>query len=152
MQTSRNLKINEMKINHRLYRICYLITIITMILVIIQFFSRGYFSIQNFGFFYIGILFIYSFHKESIRWLGEVRDRRGEYFVYIWIAITIFLYLIDFFSKGYYSHTPDGRVNNSLNDLIKLTLEVGAVFVLTKTMKVITTVLREKIEIKRKNT
>lgn len=147
MKVGKIKQIGEIEINHKLYVICSSVAIVTMVMVLIEFFSRGLFSITRISPFYVGILLIYSLHKEFIRWLGESRDRRGELFVYAWIGITFLLYLIDFFTKGYFTQTPEGEISPVLENLNLITLEVGAIFLLTKFMKVISKIAKEKFKI-----
>ncbi len=137
----------EDEISSKFYIICSSVTVITMMMLLVGFFSRGSFSVLKISPFYIGILLIYSLHKEFIRWLGEKKSRKGERFVYAWIGITLLLYLIDFFSKGYFTQTPEGKINPVLESLNVITIEVAAIFLLTKFMKVVSKIMKEKFKI-----
>jgi len=73
----------ELVINRNLFLICTIITIIVMAMAAIEFLSRGSFFPSRIGFFYIGVLFIYTAHKEMLRWLEEKGvERQGEIFLY----------------------------------------------------------------------
>lgn len=81
----------EAVINRNLFVACAIITLVAMAMVVIEFFSRGNFFPSRIGFFYIGVLFVYSAHKEMLRWLGEKGTKRaGEFFLYSWIGLTLF--------------------------------------------------------------
>ncbi len=141
METKREiheLKTIEEMINRHLYLICATITLFVMIMILVDFFTRGAFSPNRIHFFYIGVLVIYSLHKELLRWLGKREvERQGEYFVYVWIALTTFLYIINFLCKDYFFYTPQGIQNTVLRDTSILTLEVLAIFILTRGLKVL---------------
>jgi tryptophan-rich sensory protein len=135
----------EFVINKNLYIVCGIITVITMAMVLIEFFERGSFPPPGINFFYVGVLFLYSVHKEMLRWLDEKRvDRRGEVFVYLWITLTVILYIIDFIKKGYYTHSSNGSLLNSLSGTTLTTLEVCAIFILTKLSKVANMILEKR--------
>lgn len=126
----------ESLLNKRLYQICGGLTVLVMMMVIIEFFSRGAFPPLKIDLFYLGLLLLYSFHKEIIRWLGEKHiERQGEYFVYGWIGIAVFLHLVNFFSKDYFLYSVDGEFLSVLDDVTILTLEVLAIFILTRGLK-----------------
>ncbi len=128
----------EFIINKNLYLVCGIITVVTMIMTLVDFFSRGNFPPPGINFFYVGVLFLYSIHKEMLRWLDEKRvDRSGEMFVYFWIALTVVLYIVDFVKRGYYTHASNGGILTSLSGATLTTLEVCAVFILTKLSKVV---------------
>jgi hypothetical protein len=132
----------EFTISKNLYAICSIITVVTIIMFLVEFFGRGEFPSPGTNVFYIGVLFLYSIHKEMLRWLGEKRDdRSGEKFVYIWIALTIILYVVDFFKKGYYTRSSSGNQLTTLNEITLTSLEVYGMFILTKLSKVVNTVL-----------
>ena len=109
-----------------------------MLMAAIEFFSRGLFKFSNMSMFYLGVLIIYSLHKELVRWLGEKKTvRQGEYFVYSWIALTTALYLINFFSQNYFSYSPAGHPLNTLNEISILSLEILAIFIFTRALKML---------------
>lgn len=135
----------EFSINRNLYLVSGFITIITMVMALVEFFGRGSFPPPGINFFYIGVVFLYSIHKEMLRWLEEKRtDRHGEIFVYSWIALTVILYIVDFAKKGYYTHSPLGLTLNSLSGVTLTTLEVCAIFIITKLSKVINVILEKR--------
>jgi hypothetical protein len=139
----------EKRINNILFGICIVITIIALGMKIVEFFSRGGFPRPRVSYFYIGILVIYSIHKEALRWIehkefGRAIERKGEYFVYIWIGVTTILYVINFFTKGYFCVSPQGQELSTLADITFTTLEVGGVFLLTRLLKIRTIYLFKK--------
>jgi len=134
----KHLKEVEAGINKHLYLICGIITVAIMIMISVDFFSRGIFSSAKMGLFYLGVLLIYSLHKEIIRWLGERKvERQGEYFVYGWIGLTILLYIINFLSKDYFSYSIQGGPVIVLRDISILTLQVLAIFIFTRCLKIL---------------
>jgi hypothetical protein len=127
----------ETSINDNLFLICTIVTIATMTLMLVNFFSRGSFAPTKIGFFYLSVVLIYSLHKEFIRWLGEKKSvRRGEYFVYAWIILTTTLYVVSFFTNNYFGYSKEGYVVSTLADIAYVTIEVLGVFVLTRIMKI----------------
>lgn len=139
----KKLKEIERKINKNLYLICGVITIITMAMMAIEFFSLGAFLSTKIDLFYLGVLLIYSLHKEALRWLGDNKaERQGEYFVYGWIGLTTLLYVVNFLSKDYFSYSIYGTPLTVLNEISILTLEVFAIFILTRGSKLIKIFLR----------
>ena len=128
----------EAEISNNLFLISLVVTLSTMTLMIVDFFSRGRFLPAKIGFFYISVVAVYSVHKELIRWLGEKRSkRRGEYFVYAWIILTVVLYAINFFSNDYFSYSKEGYPVSGLRDIAYLTIEVMIVFLLTRFFKLL---------------
>lgn len=143
----KNLKKLEIGINKNLYIICAVITIVTMAMVAIEFFSRGSFPSTRIGLFYLGILIIYSLHKELVRWLGERKvERQGEYFVYAWIGFTTLLYIINFLTKDFFIYSAQGATLATLGQTCILTLEVLVIFLITRGSKLIKVVLIKKKE------
>ncbi len=139
------LKTIEGVINRHLYLICGTITLFVMAMILIEFFTRGIFSPTRIHVFYLGVLIIYSLHKELLRWLGEREiERQGEYFVYVWIALTTFLYLINFISGDYFGYTPQGIPNPVLKETSILALEILAIFILTRGLKILKIFLIEQ--------
>jgi len=140
-----NKKIKEIRkvekgINNNLFIICTIVTLVSMTLMVVNFFSRGSFSPAKIGFFYLAVVLIYSLHKEFVRWLGEKKTRRqGEYFVYAWILLTTTLYAVNFFSNNYYSFSEEGYAVSTLADIAFTSMEVLGVFVITRIMKIVFT-------------
>lgn len=134
----KNLRKLETEINKHLYIICGVVTVITMVMVLAKFFSRGDFPPIRITLFYLGILIIYSLHKELVRWLGERRiEHQGEYFVYSWIGLTTLLYVINFLSKDLFVYSSQGASLTTLRETCILTLEVLAIFFITRGSKLI---------------
>jgi len=128
----------EFAINKNLFSICIAITLVAMIMALIEFFTRGAFLSSKMGLFYIGVLFIYSVHKEMLRWLEEKEiERRGEYFVYSWIGLTVILYITNFLTKDYFIYSSKGISLGTLNEIAVITLQVGAIFILSRLSKAI---------------
>lgn len=131
----------EIKISNVLFWLCFFITILTIIMVLLEFFSRGEYPPTNISLFYIGVLAIYSLHKEAIRFLEhaspERGQKKGEFFVYFWITLTAVLYLINFLTKNYFSYSATGETTRGLMDATYITLEVGAVFILARILKLL---------------
>ena len=141
------IRIIENKINKRLFWICSAVTVLIMMMETIEFFTRGIFSSADMNLFYLGILIIYSFHKELIRWLGKSKmERQGEYFVYAWIGLTIFLYIINFFSKNYFAYNVEGEQLSVVRDLSIISIEVLAVFIFTRGLKIFNVFLKSRGE------
>lgn len=134
----------ELAINKNLFIICAIITLIAMVMTLTEFFTRGAFPPSKINFFYIGVLFIYSVHKEMLRWLEEKKmERQGEWFVYSWIGLTVILYIINFLTRGYFNYSSEGVPVGSLGEVAVTTLEVCAIFILTRLSK-ITKLISEK--------
>lgn len=140
--TEQTIKV-ENKINNVLFWICFFITIIAMFMSFAEFFARGEFPNSKIGLFYVGVLIIYSFHKEALRFLeracSEKSQKKGELFVYIWIISAAVLYLVDFLTKNYYSIGNSGETLSALTNVSYTALEVGAVFVLSRILKLLMT-------------
>jgi len=134
----QELKTIEGQINKHLYLICSVITIFVMAMTLVEFFSRGIFSPAQIELFYLGVLVLYSLHKELLRWLGKREiERQGEYFVYVWIGLTLLLYVINFVCRDYFRFTIYGEPSTILKDVSLLTLEVLAIFILTRGLKIL---------------
>ena len=145
--TSEMKKVREIEagLNKNLYLLCTFVTLVTMALTVIEFFSRGAFFPNHMDLFYLGILAVYSLHKEVIRWLGKVKiERQGEYFVYAWVLLTTFLYIVNFASADYYVTLPQGGPNGVLREISVLTLEVLGLFIFTRCLKIVRLALRER--------
>jgi hypothetical protein len=134
----KSLKTIEKEVNRHLYIICAIITVITMAMIAARFFTRGDFPSTRIALFYLGVLILYSLHKELVRWLGERKvERQGEYFVYGWIVFTTLLYIINFLSKDFFSYSAQGAPLTTLRETGILTLEVLAIFLITRGSKLI---------------
>lgn len=105
----------------------------------LRFFTRGAYPPNDLDLFYIGVLLIYSLHKETVRWIikKEGGMKRGEYFVYAWLILAAGLYLVNFFTKGYFEISPTGQNLHTLREISLTALEVGGVFVFSRIMKII---------------
>jgi hypothetical protein len=133
----REIRKIETITNENLFLICTIVTLVTMALMVTNFFTRGSFFPTNIGFFYLTVVLIYSMHKEFIRWLGEKKSQKqGEYFVYAWIILTTILYVVNFFSNNYFGFSKEGYHITSLADIAYTTIEVLAVFVITRMLKI----------------
>ncbi|MEK7503415.1 MAG: hypothetical protein AAB577_00315 [Patescibacteria group bacterium] len=133
----QHLRDIEAGISKHLFVICAIVTIIVMVMTLIDFFTRGNLFTVQIAPFYLGVLVIYSLHKEIVRWLGERRgERQGELFVYAWIGLTTALYVINFATKNYFSTTPEGLSISTLQSTTVLALEVLAIFILTRLLKI----------------
>lgn len=131
-----DIKKEESLINKHLFLISAVVTIVTMGMLIAEFFTRGAFSPADMGVFYLGILVIYSFHKELVRWFSKKKiERQGEIFIYAWIVITIALYIVDFATNNYFSYNSQGQSLLTLAKISLITIEVLAVFVFTRLLK-----------------
>jgi len=140
-----NIRKVESKINKNLFLICIVITVITMLMVTIEFFSRGEFFPSRIDLFYIGVLFIYTVHKEMLRWLEEKGiDRQGEAFLYFWIGLTTLFYIINFLTKDYYHLSLEGRALGCMSEVTFITLEVAVIFLLARLSKVIKIILMKR--------
>lgn len=136
MENLNKLRKVELTINRNLFIVCTLVTLVTMVLMVMDFFSRGRFLPAKINIFYLTVVLIYSLHKELIRWLGEKKiKRQGEYFVYAWVILTTVLYVINFFSRDYYSYSEEGYPVGTLRDVSLLTIEILFVFIFTRFLK-----------------
>ena len=137
-KTLRAFRNGEFRISKNLYLISAAITILTMIMLATEFFSRCTFPSSKISLFYLGFLIIYSLHKELIRWLGENKvERQGELFVYAWMIFTTCLYVISFATKQYFTSPAIGGCENALVTSGILTLEVLLIFLITRASKFI---------------
>ena len=135
----------ETGINRNLFLICAGVTLAAMIMIILEFLTRGAFPPVQINLFYIGVLIIYSLHKEMVRWLGQRKvERQGEYFVYAWIILTTVLYLVNFLSKNYFSYSVLGEKTPVLRDISVITLEVLAIFIFTRILKLFRIILTKR--------
>ena len=134
----KQLREIESGINKNLFLICAGVTIVVMAMLVLEFLTRGTFPPTRIGLFYIGVLVIYSLHKELVRWLGRRKiERQGEYFVYGWIGLTTILYIVNFLAKDYFSFSSQGEPLSTLKNLSILTLEVLGIFILTRCLKIL---------------
>ena len=132
----KQIKKTEAGVNRHLFLICSVVTIIIMLMMTAEFFSRGVFPPVKMNIFYLGVLIIYSLHKEVLRWLGKRKiERQGEGFVYSWIGLTTLLYLVNFLTKDYFAYSARGESLSILHDVSLITLEVLAIFILTRSLK-----------------
>jgi hypothetical protein len=119
-----------------------------MVMMVMEFFSRGKLPSTRIGNFYIGVLLIYSFHKEALRWLEEKDQkrvqRRGEIFVYAWLILTTVVYLINFFNHDFYMTDDAGRQAKALMEITSTAIEAGGVFIFTRLIKVIFNTTHDK--------
>ena len=114
-------------------------------MVTIEFFSRGNFFPSQIDFFYVGVLFIYTVHKEMLRWLEEKgAERQGEIFLYPWIGLTTLFYIINFLTKGHYQTSLEGKPLGCMSDVAAITLEVAIIFLLARLSKVIKIILMKR--------
>lgn len=138
----KNLRLIEVKINKNLFFVCGAVTLLAMAMILVEFFIGSVTAPLRIEFFYLGVLLIYSLHKELVRWLGEDKvERQGEYFVYLWIGLTTFLYVVTFFFSGFKQNEEAIRV---LDDSAIITLEVLAVFIFTRFLKLLQVILRKR--------
>jgi hypothetical protein len=141
----KKIKEVEIKINKRLFFICGAITAIVMAMKLAEFFSRGCFLPVKIELLYLGVLVIYSIHKEMVRWLGERKtERQGEYFVYAWVILAVTLYVVNFLSNNYFSYSSTGDQLNVLGDISLITVEVLSVFIVTRLLKFLRVILTRK--------
>ena len=138
----------EFAINRTLFNISIFVTILAVAMMLTEFFTRGFFPATKIGVFYVGVLLIYSFHKEALRWLSRVADReiirRGEYFVYLWIILTAILYLVNFLTRDYFVIGDMGQELAALSEITFTTLEVCAVFIFARVFKIVFNLLYQK--------
>lgn len=133
----REVREVESAIGQNLFIVCAIVTLVTMILMVTNFWTRGSFLPTNIGAFYLIVVFVYSLHKEFIRWLGEKkRKRQGEFFVYTWIILTTTLYVINFFNNDYFDYSKEGYHIDTLADVAYITIEVLGIFIITRIMKI----------------
>ncbi len=134
------LRETEGRINKNLFWVTVGITIISMGMVSVAFLSRGSFPADKMHMFYLGVVIVYSFHKELLRWLsaGEERvQRQGEYFVYGWITLTTLFYTLNFITKDYFSYSSGGESVETLRETATLTVEILVIFFLTRGLKIL---------------
>ncbi len=135
---STKLRRVESRINRHLFLICAMVTVLVMIFFSLEFFTRGFFKPAKIELFYLGVLVIYSIHKELLRWLGKRKiERQGEYFVYSWIILTSVLYVVNFLANGYFSYSVSGKELAVLSNMSILTVEVLAIFIFTRALKIV---------------
>lgn len=143
----KNLIKIENSISKNLFVVCVVVTLATMAITLVDFFSRGTFVPAKINFFYISVVAIYSLHKELIRWLGDKKVKRGgEIFVYAWVILTTALYIINFFSHDYYSYSAEGYALGDLRDVSYLTVEVLGLFFLTRILKILEVFFKNKLK------
>jgi hypothetical protein len=136
--TEQIIKI-ETNISRILFWICFFVTLLAIFMSLVEFFSRGAFPTSRIGSFYVGVLAIYSLHKEALRFLEHAHEQKGqkngEVFVYLWILIAATLYLANFLTKNYFSIDDGGEKLMALTSISYTAIEVGGVFILTRILK-----------------
>lgn len=141
----KKLRAVESRINKNLFLICAIVTGVVMAMKLTEFFTRGAFAPAKIELFYLGVLVIYSLHKEMVRWLGERKvERQGEYFVYVWIGLATVLYLVNFLTNNYFSFSLSGEPLMVLRDISLLTVQVLAIFIITRILKLFRVILTRK--------
>jgi len=141
----KKLRSVETRINKNLFFICAAVTGVVMAMKLAEFFSRGAFTPTRIELFYLGVLVIYSLHKEIVRWLGERKvERQGEYFVYVWVGLTTILYIVNFLSNNYFGFSETGRPLTILRETSLLTVQVLAVFIITRVLKLLRIILTRR--------
>lgn len=132
------LRNTETGINKNLFRVTSAITLLSMTMMSIAFFTRGEFPAEKMNMFYLGVVIVYSFHKELLRWLGDGKtERQGEYFVYGWITLTTAFYVINFITKDYFSRSAQDAPLSTITEAASLTIEVLVIFFLTRGLKIL---------------
>jgi hypothetical protein len=141
----KKLRSVETRINKNLFFICAGVTAVVMAMKLAEFFSRGAFAPTRIELFYLGVLVIYSLHKEIVRWLGERKvERQGEYFVYVWVGLTTLLYVVNFLSNNHFGFSEAGRPLTILRETSLLTVQVLAVFIVTRVLKLLRIILTRR--------
>lgn len=132
------LRLTEEKINQNLFLVASGVTAVAMSMMILAFFTRGAFPSAKMHMFYLGVVIVYSFHKELVRWLGDEKvGRQGEYFVYAWVGLTTIFYILDFLTKGYFSVSSSGEPLEIIRESAALTIEVFIIFLATRGLKLL---------------
>ena len=143
----------ERQINDTLYTICLAVTYAAIGMSLVRFFSRGVFVSDEINLFYFGVLSLYSLHKEAMHWLMEkeesVNRRKGEYFVFLWLGIALALYIINFVTNGYFVMSTHGEELHTLKEVAFTALEVGAIFVASRFLKIMRMHIAERVPIRR---
>lgn len=131
----------ERQINDTLYTICLAVTYAAIGMSLVRFFSRGEYVSDEINLFYFGVLGLYSLHKEAMHWLMEKEEllnrRKGEYFVFLWLGITLVLYVINFVTNGHFVESAHGEELHTLKEITFTALEVGAIFVASRFLKIL---------------
>ncbi len=139
----------ERQINDTLYSICLVVTYAAIGMSLIRFFSRGAYVSDEINLFYFGVLGIYSLHKEAMHWLMEKEElanrRRGEYFVFLWLILTLLLYVVNFATNGYFAETANGEKLHVLKEITFTALEVGGIFVASRFLKIMRMHIAERV-------
>lgn len=130
----------ERQINDTLYSICLAVTYAAIGMSLVRFFSRGEYVSDEINLFYFGVLGLYSLHKEAMHWLMEkeelVNRRKGEYFVFLWLIMTLALYVVNFATNGHFVESASGEELHTLKEITFTALEVGAIFVASRFLKI----------------
>ncbi len=109
--------------------VCIPLTILTLIMMVLRFFTKGGFPPSGIETLYIGVLSTYAVHRKTIQFTVNADNKRpDQFFVCVWFIITTSLYLINFISKGYFCSQGDMQV---LSQMTRISLEVAGIFVLS---------------------
>lgn len=139
----------ERQINNTLFTICLTVTYAAIGMALVRFFTRGEYVSDEINLFYFGVLGLYSLHKEAMHWLMEREElpnrRRGEYFVYLWLGITLGLYVVNFISNGFFTRGANGTELHTLQEITFTALEVAAIFVASRFLKIIRLHIANKV-------
>ncbi len=140
----------ERQINNTLYSICLSVTLVAIGMSLIRFFSRGEYVSDEINLFYFGVLGLYSLHKEAMHWLMEkeelINRRKGEYFVFLWLILTLALYVINFVTHDRFTVSANGAELHTLKEITFTALEVGAIFVASRFLKIMRMHIAAKVE------
>ena len=146
----QGVKSVERQINDTLYAICLAVTYAAIGMSLVRFFSRGEYVSDEINLFYFGVLGLYSLHKEAMHWLMEkeelVNRRKGEYFVFLWLIMTFVLYVVNFATNGYFMESSHGEELHILKEITFTALEVGAIFVASRFLKILRMYITERAQ------
>lgn len=148
-QEHQEVHLVERRINDMLYSICLAVTYVAIGMSLVRFFSRGEYVSDEINLFYFGVLGLYSLHKEAMHWLMEKEElasrRKGEYFVFLWLILTLVLYVINFATNGHFVVSEHGGELHTLKEITFTALEVGAIFVASRFLKIMRMHLSNRI-------
>jgi hypothetical protein len=144
----------EHTISDTLYRICIFVTGIAMVMTLLRFFTRGVFPPDEINIFYVGIFALYSIHKEVLHWILDkenLRNRRkSEYFLYAWIILVAMLYFVNFLTRDWFTTSPGGGRLTVLNEVAFIALEIGAIFLASRIVKIVRMYVEERLKVHKK--